>query len=71
MSHGQRIALMRRVQSGEPAEALRARILDFLEREEQPELSDIRVIRSAADVDERSMPPFMAAYLQRELMGVA
>ncbi|PSC05249.1 hypothetical protein SLNSH_09945 [Alsobacter soli] len=71
VSHGQRIALMRRVQSGEPAEALRTRILDFLEREAQPELSDIRIVRSAADVDERAMPPFMAAYLRRELMGVA
>ncbi|GGH27105.1 hypothetical protein GCM10007036_35400 [Alsobacter metallidurans] len=65
VSHGQRIALMRRVESPEPADDLRARILSTLAREKQPELSDICVVRSEADIDEAAMPPFVVAYLRK------
>lgn len=67
VSHGQRIALMRRVDSPEPADELRARILAIVAREEHPELSDIRIVRTAADIDEAAMPPFVVAYLRKAL----
>jgi hypothetical protein len=60
---GQRIALMKLMQSPEAAEPLRARILKFLGGQSQPELSDIRIVRGAADLDPM-MPPYVAAYLR-------
>ena len=60
---GQRIALMKLMQSREAAEPLRARILEFLAAQAQPELSDILIIRGVADLDPM-MPPYVAAYLR-------
>jgi 8-oxo-dGTP pyrophosphatase MutT (NUDIX family) len=57
-----RIALMKRVDVPCPASQVRTRILCHLAREMQPELSDIRIVRSAADLDHK-MPRFVSAYL--------
>jgi hypothetical protein len=58
------IALMKRLVAGESAETLRARIVRHLAKEAQPEFSDIRFLRSVADVD-LAMPRFLTAYLAR------
>jgi len=44
------------------AEALRARILEQLARERQPELSDIRIVRGPGDFDPK-MPGFVTSFL--------
>lgn len=59
---GPRIALMRVLQAHAPAELLRARILDYLAGESEPELADIRIVRSARDFDQM-MPRFVTAFL--------
>jgi len=41
---------------------LRARILEFLSRQSQPELTDIRVVRSPADFD-LMMGDYVKAFL--------
>ena len=56
------IAHIKVLRSGESAEALRARMLAHLARERQPELADIRIVRSAADFDP-AMPRFVTAFL--------
>jgi len=56
------IKLLRAAQS---AEDLRERILAHLARETQPELSDIRIVRSPRDFD-RAMPRFVTAFLARQ-----
>jgi 8-oxo-dGTP pyrophosphatase MutT (NUDIX family) len=47
---------------------LRGRILDFLAAERQPELADIRVVRSPSDFDP-AMPRFVTAFLSRHFEG--
>ena len=59
---GPRIGMMKILRSDESAEALRARILTWLTRQERPELADIRIVRGPADLDPK-MPPFVAAFL--------
>lgn len=59
---GPRLPVIKLLQVAEPAAALRARILDFLAREREPELCDIVIVRSRADLDAR-MPNFVTAYL--------
>ncbi len=56
------IAHIKVLKSGEGAEALRARILDHLAHEKQPELADIRVVRGTDDFD-AAMPRFVTAFL--------
>lgn len=50
------------------AETLRACILDWLKRQRQPELSDIRIVRSTSDFDPR-MRRFVAAFLAQRFGG--
>jgi 8-oxo-dGTP pyrophosphatase MutT (NUDIX family) len=50
------------LRSGQNADALRARVLDYLARERQPELADIRIVRGPSDFD-RAMPRFVTAFL--------
>jgi 8-oxo-dGTP pyrophosphatase MutT (NUDIX family) len=64
---GARTALMREVRAPLLADEIRARVLAFLAREPRPELSDIRLVRSPADIDPEAMPPFMQAYLRYAL----
>ncbi|MGH6666102.1 MAG: NUDIX hydrolase [Pseudolabrys sp.] len=58
------IAHIKVLKSTEDAETLRARILDRLAREHQPELADIRIARSPKDL-EAAMPRFVTAFLER------
>jgi 8-oxo-dGTP pyrophosphatase MutT (NUDIX family) len=57
-----RIALMKRVDVPCPAAQVRSRILCHLASETQPELSDIRIVRSVGDLD-HNMPRFVWTYL--------
>jgi hypothetical protein len=59
---GPSIALIRVLHAPETADDLRARILAHLAREHQSELSDIRIVRGAADLDPM-MPPFVTVFL--------
>ena len=59
---GPRIPQMKVLHANADAAELRARILDHLAREKEPELSDVRIVRSPADFDPM-MPPFMTAFL--------
>ena len=59
---GPRIALLRMARSREPADALRRRILGNFASVADPELADIRVVRSPADYDPR-MTEYVTAYL--------
>jgi len=43
-------------------------MLDHLASEAQPELCDIRIVRSAADFDP-AMPAFVTAFLARQFAG--
>jgi len=61
---GARTALMREVRAPLAAEEIRARVRRFLARETRPELSDICLVRTLADIDAEAMPPFMQAYLR-------
>jgi 8-oxo-dGTP pyrophosphatase MutT (NUDIX family) len=51
------VAIIKVMRSGMAADPLRLQILHNMAREEQPELSDIRIMRSAADFD-----PMMRGY---------
>jgi 8-oxo-dGTP pyrophosphatase MutT (NUDIX family) len=59
---GSRIAQLKLLRSRDTAAALRRRILDHIEREAEPELVDVRIVRGPADFDPM-MPPFVTAYL--------
>jgi 8-oxo-dGTP pyrophosphatase MutT (NUDIX family) len=59
---GASIAMMRIVHARQSACELRTRILEHLARERQPELADIRIVRSPSDLD-AMMPDFVTAYL--------
>lgn len=56
------LAMLKCVTAPQPADALRARILRYIGGEKQPEFTDIRIVRSAADFDP-AMPRFVTAYL--------
>ncbi len=58
MVDGALIAQVKVLRSGEQAQALRARMLDHLKRETQPELADIRIVRGPTDFD-KAMPHFV------------
>jgi 8-oxo-dGTP pyrophosphatase MutT (NUDIX family) len=61
---GSRTAMMHELRAKLPAEAVRARIRAFLARETRPELADMRIVRSPADIDEEAMPAFMQGFLR-------
>jgi 8-oxo-dGTP pyrophosphatase MutT (NUDIX family) len=63
------IVQIKLLRSQESAENLRARMLTNLAREVQPELSDIRIVRSAADFDP-AMPRFVKVFLEGYFAGV-
>lgn len=56
------IAHVKVLKSSAGAEALRARVLDHLAQEKQPELADIRIVRGQDDFD-AAMPRFVTAFL--------
>jgi 8-oxo-dGTP pyrophosphatase MutT (NUDIX family) len=59
---GARIAVIKVLQARTQAVELRRRILAHIRRESEPELADIRIARSSADLDPM-MPPFIVAFL--------
>lgn len=61
---GPRIALMKVLHAHVPAEELRRRILEYLARDQAPELADIRIVRSRRDFDPM-MPRFVTTFLDR------
>lgn len=60
------IALIKVLRYAQAAEPLRARILEHLAREAQPELADVRIVRGPADFDP-AMPRFVTAFLNEHL----
>lgn len=59
-----RVAFMRPVRVDLPAAEARALMLERMKTLPEQELSDIHIIRSAADIDEARMPPFQQVYLR-------
>jgi 8-oxo-dGTP pyrophosphatase MutT (NUDIX family) len=59
---GPRVAHMKILKARDPADVLRQRIRAHLQRDPEPELSDMVIVRSTADFDRR-MPPFVTAFL--------
>jgi hypothetical protein len=57
------VGLMRRLVARDDAQVLRSRILRHIANEQQSELSDVRIVRGATDLDAR-MPLFVVAFLQ-------
>jgi 8-oxo-dGTP pyrophosphatase MutT (NUDIX family) len=64
---GQRMAFLRPATIAMDAEAARALILGRLSRQAHPELADIHIVRSTADIDAAAMPDFLCAYLEDAL----
>ncbi len=60
---GPLIAFVGIVRSPEPADVLRANILRSLHKQAEPELADIRIVRSRADIDP-AMPGVVTAFLE-------
>lgn len=58
-----RVAFMRPVGVGRPAEEARALMLARIAQQDEPELSDIVIVRNLADCAAYDMPPFMMPYL--------
>ncbi len=65
---GTSIAAIKVMRSRLNAEPLRARILENLARQRQPELSDIRIVRGTADFDPK-MRGFVKAFLAQRFAG--
>jgi 8-oxo-dGTP pyrophosphatase MutT (NUDIX family) len=65
---GLRIAQIKVLRSDQTAAELRARIMDHLRQERQPELADIRIVRGPADL-EPMMPDFVIAFLRHRWGG--
>lgn len=60
---GSRVAVIKILRSRQDAATTRARILTHLARDDDPELSGIRVVRSTRDFDAQ-MPDFVTAFLR-------
>ena len=65
---GAHIAAIKILRSDLTAEPLRARILENMAREKQPELADIRIIRGTADFDPM-MHRFVQVFLAQRFAG--
>jgi 8-oxo-dGTP pyrophosphatase MutT (NUDIX family) len=61
---GQRIAFMRPVGIAMEADAARSLILSRLATQVRPELADVRIVRSTADIDMAAMPLFTSVFLE-------
>jgi 8-oxo-dGTP pyrophosphatase MutT (NUDIX family) len=59
---GPLIVLIKLLRTREESSRLRARILDHLSREAEPELADIRIVRGPMDFDPM-MPRYVSAFL--------
>jgi 8-oxo-dGTP pyrophosphatase MutT (NUDIX family) len=65
---GALISQIKVLRSTAPAEVLRARVLDHLAPETQPELADVRVVRGPGDFD-MAMPRFVTTFLTHYFGG--
>jgi hypothetical protein len=65
---GQLIVQVKTLRSGEPAEALRARMLAHLASEQKPEFCAIHIVRGQQDYSP-AMPPFVTAWLDAFFAG--
>ena len=59
------VAFIRRLRSRQNADDLRRRILGHIKAEQQPELSDMHIIRGPAQLDAR-MPTYLTTFLQEQ-----
>jgi hypothetical protein len=66
--HGAVIATIKVMRSPLAAAPLRARMLQHLARERQPELADIKIIRGTEDF-QSTMPPFVRLFLDARFAG--
>lgn len=64
---GLQVAIATEWQSALPAAQLRERILAFIGNQAEPELDDIVIVRTHADIDARTMPPHARALLRTVL----
>jgi hypothetical protein len=64
---GSGVACMRRIQTGEPADRLVARMLANIARQSQPELVGFRIVRRPADMEGLDMPALTKAFLRDAL----
>ncbi len=60
---GPRYALFKVLQAQESAEVLQRRVLDYLAAEDEPELADVHLVRSPADLNSE-IPPFAEAFIR-------
>lgn len=58
-----RVAFMRPVAIDRDAEDARALMMERIARQDEPELSEIVIVRNLADCAAHDMPPFMTSYL--------
>lgn len=65
---GQLIVQIKVLRSSQSADTLRARVLEHLARETQPELAGICIVRGPADFDP-AIPRFVTAFLGQHLAG--
>jgi hypothetical protein len=56
------------LRANENAEALRARVLAHIAREQQPELAGVHIVRGPADFD-KAMPRFVTTFLTHHFGG--
>jgi hypothetical protein len=59
------IAMMKRLTARQSSDELRSRIMRHLAHDPRPEFSDVRIVRSLADI-EPCMPYFVRAFLEKE-----
>jgi 8-oxo-dGTP pyrophosphatase MutT (NUDIX family) len=64
---GRQLAIAAEWRSALPAERLRDSILEVVSRQTAPELSDIVIVRSCAEIDERIVPAYAQALLRARL----
>lgn len=60
---GPRIGMLKTLHAHEPAAVVRERVRAHIDSEQEPELVDVRVVASLADLD-ATMPPFIHAFLR-------
>jgi 8-oxo-dGTP pyrophosphatase MutT (NUDIX family) len=66
---GATLAMLKPARLRQPGAVVRTRILEDLARDDDPELSGVRLVRSAADIDEARMPRFIQTYLRWRFAG--
>jgi hypothetical protein len=67
--HGGLLALMRPVLLAHPAQEAARRMREAISRQDDPELSDARVVAAPEDAQDPRIPPFMRAYLAWRMRG--